>query len=298
MIIAIVGPTGVGKTDLSLFLAKKINGEIINADSTQIYKELDIATGKVKDMQNVKHHLLSFKNLEEEYTVSHFQKDARNKIDDILKRGKIPILVGGTGLYVKAVLYDYQFTESKIKNDYSKYSNEELYNKLIKIDPNTSIHQNNRQRMERALDYYAENEELLSNKKSKMIYDALIIGLTADREILYQKINQRVLKMVDEGLINEAKKIYDLGIRTKAIMTPIGYKELFSYFEGKEDLNSCLELIKKRSRNYAKRQYTWFNNQMNVKWFDVNYENFQKTCDNVYEYVKNSDLTNKENQVY
>ena len=189
MVIAIVGPTGVGKTDLSLYLAKKINGEIINADSTQVYKGLDIATGKVKDMQNVNHHLLSFKELDEDYTVFDFQKDARRKIEEIIKKGKIPILVGGTGLYVKATLYDYNFTESSTNNDYSQYSNEELYNRLIKIDPQTDIHPNNRQRIERALDYYEENEELLSTKKSDILYESLVIGLTADREILYKKIN-------------------------------------------------------------------------------------------------------------
>lgn len=285
MVVAIVGPTGVGKTDLSLYLAHKINGEIINADSTQVYKGLDIATGKVKDMQNVKHHLLSFKELDEEYTVFDFQKDARCKIDEINKKGKIPILVGGTGLYVKSVLYDYRFTESSIKNDYRNYSNEELYKKLIKIDPQTDIHKNNRQRIERALDYYEENSELLSNKKSELIYDSIIIGLKAERNVLYQKINNRVDKMVDEGLIEEAKKIYSLGIRTKAVMTPIGYKELFPFFEKKEETLN-IDLIKQKSRNYAKRQYTWFNNQMNVKWFDVNYENFDETCKSVYDYVK------------
>jgi len=285
MVIAIVGPTGVGKTDLSLYLAKKINGEIINADSTQVYKGLDIATGKVKDMQNVNHHLLSFKELDEDYTVFDFQKDARRKIEEIIKKGKIPILVGGTGLYVKATLYDYNFTESSTNNDYSQYSNEELYNRLIKIDPQTDIHPNNRQRIERALDYYEENEELLSTKKSDILYESLVIGLTADREILYKKINNRVLKMIEDGLLEEAKKIYNLKIRTKAIMTPIGYKELFPFFEGKEE-SPNIELIKQKSRNYAKRQYTWFKNQMDVKWFDVNYDNFDETCENVYDYVK------------
>jgi len=156
---------------------------------------------------------------------------------------------------------------------------------LIKIDPQTDIHPNNRQRIERALDYYEENEELLSTKKSDILYESLVIGLTADREILYKKINNRVLKMIEDGLLEEAKKIYNLKIRTKAIMTPIGYKELFPFFEGKEE-SPNIELIKQKSRNYAKRQYTWFKNQMNVKWFDVNYDNFDETCENVYDYVK------------
>ena len=284
MVIAIVGPTGVGKTDLSIYLAKKINGEIINADSTQIYKNLDIATGKVKDTEGIPHHLLSIKEITEDYTVYDFQKDARAKIKEIENRNKIPILVGGTGLYVKACLYDYNFTQTKTKNDYSNFTNEELYEKLIQIDPNTDIHQNNRQRLERALDYYEDNTELLSEKNSKLLYDSIIIGLTIDRETLYNKINSRVDTMLKEGLLEEAKKIYSSNIRTKAVMTPIGYKELFPYFEGKEEAN--IDLIKQKSRNYAKRQYTWFNNQMNVNWFNVNYENFEKTEKEVLKFIK------------
>lgn len=284
MVIAIVGPTGVGKTDLSIYLAKQINGEIINADSTQIYKNLDIATGKVKDTEGIPHHLLSIKEITEDYTVYDFQKDARAKMKEIESRNKIPILVGGTGLYVKACLYDYNFTQTKTKNDYSNFTNEELYEKLIQIDPNTDIHQNNRQRLERALDYYEDNTELLSEKNSKLLYDSIIIGLTTDRETLYNKINSRVDTMLKEGLLEEAKKIYSSNIRTKAVMTPIGYKELFPYFEGKEEAN--IDLIKQKSRNYAKRQYTWFNNQMNVNWFNVNYENFEKTEKEVLEFIK------------
>ncbi len=284
MVIAIVGPTGVGKTDLSIFLAKHINGEIINADSTQIYKDLDIATGKVKDTEGVPHHLLSIKNITEDYSVYDFQKDAREKIKEIESKGKVPILVGGTGLYVKACLYDYNFTQSTIKNDYSNFTNEQLYEKLLEIDPKTDIHKNNRQRVERALDYYTNNTELLSKKHSKLLYESLIIGLTTEREILYNKINSRVDTMLKEGLLEEVKKIYDSNIRTKAVMTPIGYKELFPYFEGKAAPN--IDLIKQKSRNYAKRQYTWFNNQMEVNWFDVNYENFEQTEKDVLNFIK------------
>lgn len=290
-VIAIVGPTGVGKTDLSLFLAQKLNGEIINADSTQIYKGLDIATGKVKDTKNIHHHLLSIKDLKEDYSVYDYQKDARKKIKEIEEKGKLPILVGGTGLYIKAVLYSYEFNESKIKKDYSSFTNEQLYNKLLKIDPNTNIHINNRQRIERALDYYEENDKLLSSKKNELIYDAIIIGLTADREKLYDKINKRVDGMLKEGLIEEAKKIYDSSIRTKAVMAPIGYKELFPYFENKEKPN--IELIKQKSRNYAKRQYTWFNNQMKVNWFNVDYDDFEKTENEVLSFIiKNVEKNN------
>lgn len=284
-LIVIVGPTCVGKTKLSIELAKKIDGEVINADSTQVYKDNDIATAKVTDdeMENIKHHLLSFKNLDEDYTVFDYQKDARKVIDDILKRGKVPILVGGTGLYIKATLYDYKFDETLIKHDYSTFSNEELYQKLIKLDPKTKIHQNNRRRLERSLDLLNNNSKIKT--ESKPLYDAYFIGLTTDRETLYDKINSRTDNMINGGLIDEAKSIYDLNIRTKAVLTPIGYKELFPYFDGKESLETCIDKIKQNCRRYAKRQYTWFNNQMNVKWFNVDYDNFNKTVLEVINFI-------------
>ena len=289
MIIVIAGPTGVGKTDLSLFLAKKLDGEIINADSTQVYKNLDIATGKVKDTENIPHHLLSTIDITKDYSVFDYQKDARECIDDILKRGKTPILVGGTGLYLKATLYDYEFTE-KENNTYEGLSNDELYSKLLEVDPNTNIHLNNRVRIISALNYFEANHKPYSEKKKtdKLLYDCLFIGLTADREVLYYKINKRVDGMFEEGLLDEVKAIYDSGIRTKAVMTPIGYKELFEYFDGNITLEEAKEEIKKRSRHYAKRQYTWFNNQMDLKWFKVNYEDFSKTENEVLEYIKNN----------
>ena len=288
MIIVIAGPTGVGKTDLSLFLAKKLNGEIINADSTQVYKNLDIATSKVKDTENIPHHLLSTIDITKDYSVFDYQKDARKCIDDILKRGRTPILVGGTGLYLKATLYDYEFTE-KENNTYEGLSNDELYNKLLEVDPNTSIHLNNRVRIISALNYFEANHKPYSEKEKtdKLLYDCLFIGLTADRDVLYYKINKRVDRMFEEGLIDEAKAIYDSGVRTKAVMTPIGYKELFEYFDGNITLEEAREEMKKRSRHYAKRQYTWFNNQMDLKWFKVNYENFEETENEVLDYINN-----------
>lgn len=292
MIICIVGPTAVGKTKLSIELAKIFNGEIINADSTQVYKGLDIATAKVTEAEKegIKHHLFDIKNIDDDYTVYDYQKDARNKIDEILKRNKIPILVGGTGLYIKACLYDYIFEQENKNNkrDYSKYSKEELYNELLKIDKNTDIHINNRKRIERALDYYYEHNEPISQKETtdKLLYDVLFIGLTTDRQVLYDRINKRVDVMIENGLLDEAKKIFDTNIRSKAVMTPIGYKELFSYFESEKDLNECIEKIKQNSRKYAKRQYTWFNHQIPVKWFEVNFENFNKTVDEVANYIR------------
>ena len=289
-IIVIVGPTGVGKTKLSIELAKKFNGEVINADSTQIYKKLDIATAKVtkKEMNGIKHHLLSIKEIDEDYTVFDYQTDARNTIDILLKNKKTPILVGGTGLYIKAALYNYKFLKEDKRNDYSFLSNDELYNKVIKLDSNNHIHKNNRKRLERALDYMERYNQTYSSKEKtdKLLYDVIFIGLTTSRDVLYRHINDRVDEMMANGLLKEAKEIYNSQIRSKAIMTPIGYKELFLYFDGNKSLDECLELIKKRSRNYAKRQYTWFNNQMDITWFNVDFSDFSKTINEVEKYIK------------
>ncbi len=289
-VIIIVGPTGVGKTKLSVELAKKLGGEIINADSTQIYEELNIATAKVteKEKEGIPHHLFDIKGIKEEYTVYDYQKDCRKEIDTLLHQNIVPILVGGTGLYIKAAVYDYQFTEGKFNSQYESLSDAELYQMLLAVDPNTTIHQNNRKRVIRAYNYYLETGKSFSTKEitEKLIYPVITIGLTTDREMLYQKINNRVDDMVKQGLLKEAKKIYDSNIRSKAVMTPIGYKELFPYFEGNDTLEHCLDKIKQNSRKYAKRQYTWFRNQMKVTWFDVNFQNFQETVEEVYQYLK------------
>ncbi len=287
MVIVITGPTATGKSDLGIYLAHKLDGEIINADSTQIYKGLDIATNKIKDTEGIVHHLFNEKDLREDYTVFDYQKDARRIIDDILARGKLPILVGGTGLYINAALYDYKF-EDKANDEYEGVSNDELYKMLLEVDPNTNIHLNNRVRVISALNYYKANGKPYSEKEKdfKLLYDTIFIGLTTDRDILYYKINKRVDKMVAEGLVNEAKEIYDLGIRSKAVLTPIGPKELFDYFDGKITLDEAIDLIKSKSRKYAKRQYTWFRNQLKLKWFETNYDNFSKTEEEVLKYIK------------
>lgn len=291
MIIVVVGPTAVGKTLMGIELAKKYNGEVINADSTQVYRDLDIATAKVtvSEMDGVVHHLIDIKNIDEEYTVFDFQNDCRNCISDILSRGKTPIIVGGTGLYIKAALYDYKFDLENSSFDYSDISNDELYSRLLSIDPNTSIHKNNRKRVERALSYYDSTGKLLSSKDKtdNLLYDCVFICLTTSRDVLYDRINKRVDYMISNGLIEEARNVYDTGIRSKAVMTPIGYKELFDYFSGKSDLESCIDIIKQKSRNYAKRQYTWFNNQMSVNWFDVDFNCFSNTVNDVIHFIDN-----------
>lgn len=288
-IIVIVGPTCVGKTKLSIELAKKYNGEIINADSTQVYKDLNIATAKIKEeeKEGIKHHLFDIKNIEEDYTVFDYQKDARKVIDDLFIKDITPIIVGGTGLYIKSCLYNYEFDNLDNSNTYDNLTNEELYKVLKEMDPNTDIHINNRKRVIKAINYYNTNHKPYSEKEitNDLLYDCIFIGLTTDRDKLYERINKRVDNMFKDGLEDEAKKIYNTQIRSKAVMTPIGYKELFDYFENNISLDDAKELIKQRSRKYAKRQYTWFNNQMNIKWFDVDFENFGSTVNEIIDYI-------------
>lgn len=289
MVIVILGPTAVGKTKLSVELAKRLDGEIINADSTQIYQDLNIATAKVteEEKDQIPHHLFDIKTVTEEYSVSDYQNDARKQIEDCMRRGKVPILVGGTGLYIKAALYDYQFAPTSYKGDYQGISTEDLFQQLHQIYPDTKIHPHNRKRIERALDYYHETHQVLEEKEKaqNLLYPTLFIGLTCDRKQLYERINHRVEDMVQAGLLEEAKAIYETKIRTKAIMTPIGYKELFPYFEGTKSLEDCLEEIKKDSRHYAKRQYTFFNHQLPVHWITVDFHDFSHTVEEAVQWV-------------
>lgn len=287
-ILVITGPTAVGKTKLSIELAKKYNGEIINADAVQVYKGLDIGSAKVteEEKEGIPHYLLSIKEVDEDYTIYHYQKDCREKIKEIQDRGKIPIIVGGTGLYIKAALYDYKLTEEKEKDTYDNLTNEELYKKLTELDKDIIIDKNNRRRLIRAINYYKENNKSINkNKTDKLLYDALFIGLTTDRQILYNKINKRVDKMIENGLIDEVKSFYDKGVKTKPLLNAIGYKEVYSYLDGNISKEEMIEKIKQNSRHYAKRQYTFFNNQLNVAWFNVNYNDFDKTIEEVYEFV-------------
>ncbi len=290
-VIVITGPTAVGKTKLSIELAKKLNGEIINADAMQVYKGLNIGTAKVteKEKENIPHHLFDIKEVEEEYSIYNYQKDCRKVIDNILRRNKTPILVGGTGLYIKAVLYDYKLSEEKTNNTYDNLKTEEIYKELLKLDKDINIDKNNRRRLIRALNYYKENNTSISNNKTnKLLYDTIFIGLTTDREILYKKINQRVDNMIENGLLEEVKYYYDKNIKTKPLINGIGYKELYNYFDGLCSKEEAVEKIKQNSRHYAKRQYTFLNHQLNVVWFETDYNNFNNTIEKVSSYIKNN----------
>lgn len=300
-VLVIVGPTGVGKTKMGVALAKYFNGEVISGDSMQIYKTMDIGTAKVTvaEMEGVRHHLIDIKEPTESYSVKDFQDEVRLKIKEISSRGKLPIIVGGTGLYIKAALYDYEFGESQMDhqeyvNKYQNYTNKQLYDLLLKIDEVSAkvLHPNNRQRVLRAIAIYestgVKKSETLAKQNHELIYDAKFIGLTLDRDVLYDRINQRVDLMMEQGLLHEIdelmKKNYSSSLQS---MKAIGYKEWFAYYQGHQSLEETLELIKKNSRNYAKRQYTWFNNQLPVKWFKVNLNDFNETIKMVIGDIRN-----------
>lgn len=289
-IIVIVGPTATGKTKLSIELAHKYNAVIINADSTQIYTEPLIATAKIKEdeKEKIPHYMIDLVSLNDDYTLFDYQKEGRRLLDKFIKENKNVIIVGGSGLYIKALLYDYNLDESnKVDMDFSIYSSEELKSIADRIDNTNEIHINNRQRLERFIRRFYETGKVNSKTDNinKRIYDFTLIGLKTDRETLYQKANNRVDKMFEDGLLNEAKKLYSK--KYKNFTNIIGYKELNSYFNNEISLDRAKELIKQNTRHYAKRQFTWFNNQMkDIIWFDVNYDDFNKTINEIINYIE------------
>lgn len=297
-VIVIVGPTGVGKTKLSIELAKYFNSEIINGDSVQIYKELNIGSAKVKEeeKEGIKHHLLDIKNIEDNYTIYDYQKDVRNKIEEFYTKGLTPIIVGGSGLYLKAALYDYKFNNEESKDNlYENLSNEEVYKLLMIKDEKEALklHVNNRKRVVRALNIIEKSNksksDIVEEQEHLPLYDVCFIGLTLPRDLLYERINERVNIMIKDGLIEEVKNLYNqYKDKNYKSLQAIGYKELFSYFNNEITLEEAIELIKKKSRNYAKRQYTWFNNQFNTKWFNVDLNNFELTISEIINYVRDN----------
>ena len=284
-VIAIVGPTASGKTALSVSLAKLVGGEVINGDSTQVYKGLDIGTAKIttEEMDGIPHHMFDIKDPTDTFSVAQYQVEVRKWIQDIQQRGKIPIIVGGTGLYVQSVLYDFRFTEqaadlavrARLEQELEEQGPDQLYARLVAVDPQGAekIHPNNHRRIVRALEIIevtgktkGAHEENVGNTA---LYNHLLIGLDMDREILYERIDRRCDLMMAQGFLTEAKALWRAGVRDTQSVQAIGYRELHLYLEGKLSLEDAVTQIKKGTRNYAKRQMTYFRNKLEVTWFDA-----------------------------
>ncbi len=283
-VIVVVGPTASGKTKISIELAKKYNLDVISGDSVAVYNRLDIGSAKPtkEEMDGVKHHLIDVMEPTEQFDVATFQHMAR----DIIDKNDISLICGGTGLYIQSVLFNYEFKAQKRDNDYSlKYkdlSNDELFDLLLKKDPNIDkekLHPNNRKRVLRALEVMDELHESIHSfdKKKEALYDYYIIYLKMDREKLYERINKRVDIMIKDGLIDEVKALYDDGIYPHAI----GYQEFIPYFKGEKNLDEVIEEIKKNTRHLAKRQETWFKNQMVSHFYDIDENNVSNTLNNI-----------------
>lgn len=279
-VIAIVGPTASGKTALSIELAKRFNGEIVNGDSMQVYRGMDIGTAKIRpeEMSGIPHHLLDIRDPDESFSVAEYQSLVRDKIAEIQQRGKLPIIVGGTGLYVQSVLFDYRFSKQQVDEELRQTLNAELerlgpgamHGKLMELDPEIDIHPNNTRRVLRALEILLSGEEKEDGSLAQApMYDELIIGLDVPRAKLYERIDSRVEGMMEAGLLDEVRRLYDSGLRDVQSIKAIGYKELYGYFDGIYTLEEAVAKLKRNSRKYAKRQFTYFRNKMPILWLDA-----------------------------
>lgn len=297
-LVIITGPTGVGKTDISIQLAKRINGEIISADSVQVYKYMDIGSAKImpEEMQGVKHYLIDILDPREKFNIYEFKKAASNAIDEIYSKGKIPIIAGGTGFYIQSVLYDIDFSDEtdsdngirqKYENLAKEKGNEYVHNILRQIDSESAdlIHANNLKRVIRALEYYEMNHEKISVHNAAQStkispFNFMYFVLNRQRDTLYERINKRVDNMLEQGLIDEVKWLLSHGYhKDLTSMQGLGYKEMVKYIEGEYSLDDAVEIIKRDTRHFAKRQLTWFKREKNVNM--INYEDFENNSDKI-----------------
>ncbi|MFO7295180.1 MAG: tRNA (adenosine(37)-N6)-dimethylallyltransferase MiaA [Caldicoprobacter sp.] len=304
-LVVIVGPTAVGKTKLSIELAKVLNGEIVSADSMQIYRYMDIGTAKptVEERQGIPHHMIDIIDPGQEFSVAEYQRLATQAIDDIYRRGKLPIVVGGTGLYIKSLLYPMNFTDASYDPEFRKelqrqaeiMGKEYLHRKLQAVDPKTAarLHPNDVRRVIRALEVYHLTGKPMSEydqglEKMEYKYNVAMIGLTMDRAKLYQRINQRVDEMMKKGLLDEVKGMLDRGYTRDMIsMQGLGYKELMEYLEGRVSLEEAIDILKRETRRYAKRQLTWFRAQKDIVWVDVDqFESHEALVKWCLDYIK------------
>lgn|SRR5690625_1367114 len=303
-LFVLTGPTAVGKTSLSIALAKKLGGEIISADSMQIYKYMDIGTAKVKaeEMEDVPHHLIDIVYPDEEFTVSDYQKQATKLIKELNQKGRLPIIVGGTGLYINSLVYELQFAKvppnEELRQRYEElantYGNEYLHEKLSRIDEESSqrIHVADRKRIIRALEIYEETGKTMTEynknfRKETNKYDLAMVCLNMDRAQLYERINKRVDLMLNDGLVEEVKVILKMGYDKESVaLQGIGYKEIIMYLDGQISLDRAVELIKQGSRNYAKRQLTWFRRDKRIHWVDVgDFDGFEELINYLTKHV-------------
>ena len=303
-LIILAGPTASGKTAVSVDLAKRIGGEIISADSMQIYRGMDIGTAKITadEMQGVKHYLINVSDPKEDFNIVKFQNMVKCSIEEIKKNGHIPILVGGTGFYIQSIIYDIKFDKEDdngsirkvLEEEYDKMGADFMYEKLKKIDSISAenIHKNNKKRIIRAIEYFLINNALISEhnelqRKKTSPYDFRFFVLNPKRDILYDRINKRVDKMVEKGLVDEVKSLIESGLSIDNIsMQGIGYKEIVEYLEGNIPLDKAVENIKQNTRHMAKRQVTWFKRERDVIYIDpFEFENNEKIVDYMVEKI-------------
>lgn len=284
-VLIITGPTGSGKTKVSIEVAKHFKTEIINGDAFQVYRGMDILTAKINplEMDGIKHHLFDIIDPTEEFNVATYQKLVRQLIDEFAKNNLLPLIVGGSGLYLNSVIYDYDFSSMGRSDDsiYDHLTDEELHEILKSLNEiaASKIHPHNRKRVIRAIEL-AKNNALVNEFNNKLLYDAKIIYLNVDREILYTRINERVNEMVEAGLIDEVSDLLKLNL-SKTALGAIGLKEIIPYLEGVISKETAIMEVQKNTRHYAKRQLTWFRHQNNIDIVDVNYDNSQETIDHI-----------------